>query len=306
MLAAIATSSMLPAVAQAAFPGTNGKLAFGSARNGYPADNDLYSMANDGTGRTRITSMSLDELNPSWSPSGAEIAFERNRDCAPTSGLRMRDGTNLRQLTTHARQRHTAGFLQHRNEDRVRKRPQQHGGFPDLFVMDANGANQVAITNTPTIDETTRLVARRDRHCVLARRRHLQESAQRREPHTLDEQFQYEIEPDWSPNSSQIVFRQGINADDELWKINANGSGLTPLTAERGRGRGTAGLVAAGRQDRVHSRRVQGRRGLHDECGRFRGHPHHEQHRHGRRARPGRRFRPLRHLSRPIPRHPVL
>src|SRR6185503_1731729 len=101
MLAAIATWSMLPAVAHAAFPGTNGKLAFGSARSGYPADNDLYTMADDGAAATRITSMNLDELNPSWSPSGAEIAFERNNGLRSDIWIAQTDGTNLRQLTTH-------------------------------------------------------------------------------------------------------------------------------------------------------------------------------------------------------------
>ena len=67
MLAAIAVWSILPAAAQAAFPGTNGKLAFGSARSGFPADNDLYTMDADGTAQTRITSLNQDELYPAWS-----------------------------------------------------------------------------------------------------------------------------------------------------------------------------------------------------------------------------------------------
>ena len=92
----------LPAAAQATFPGTNGKLAFGSARNGYPADNDLYTMANNGTAQTRITSLNLDELNPSWSPNGNKITFERNTGLRSDIWIANADGTSATQLTTHA------------------------------------------------------------------------------------------------------------------------------------------------------------------------------------------------------------
>jgi hypothetical protein len=38
---------------------------------------DIYSIGVDGTGLTRITSNSLDERDPEWSPRGNEISFER-------------------------------------------------------------------------------------------------------------------------------------------------------------------------------------------------------------------------------------
>ena len=189
MLAAIATWSMLPAVAHAAFPGTNGKLAFGSARSGYPADNDLYTMASNGTAETRITSMSRDELNPSWSPSGAEIVFERNNGMRSDIWIANADGSNPRQLTTHAGNDTRPAFSNTGTKIVFASDRNSTHGISDLFVMDANGANQVAITNTPTIDESYPvLVARRDRDRVLARRRHLQGLAQRRQPDARDDQ----------------------------------------------------------------------------------------------------------------------
>jgi hypothetical protein len=47
-------------------------------------------------------------------------------------------------------------------------------------------------------------------------------------PLTATERF--EFEPDWSPNNAQLVFRTGINFDDEIFKMNADGSGVTNLT----------------------------------------------------------------------------
>ena len=39
-----------------------------------------------------------------------------------------------------------------------------------------------------------------------------------------------EFEPDWSPNGTQIVFRTGVNFDDEIFRMNADGSGVTNIT----------------------------------------------------------------------------
>ena len=39
-----------------------------------------------------------------------------------------------------------------------------------------------------------------------------------------------EIEPDWSPYGTQILFHTAINFDDEIFKMNADGSGVTNLT----------------------------------------------------------------------------
>jgi TolB protein len=47
--------------AQAAFPGTNGKIAFASDRDG---NAEIYAMLADGTGKTRLTTNPADDLEP--------------------------------------------------------------------------------------------------------------------------------------------------------------------------------------------------------------------------------------------------
>jgi Tol biopolymer transport system component len=230
MLAAIATWSMAPAVAHAAFPGTNGKLAFGSARSGYPADNDLYTMVDDGTTETRITAMNLDELNPSWSPTGAEIAFEHTNGLRSDIWIADGDGSNPRQLTTHAANDTRPAFSNTGTQIVFASDRNSTAGTSDLFLMDANGANQVAITNTPTIDENYPSWSPDGAAIAFSRDGDIYKvSPNGANLMRLTTSAITEFEPDWSPSSSQIVFRQGINGNDELWKINANGSGLTPL-----------------------------------------------------------------------------
>ena len=58
--------------AGAAFPGTNGKIAFTSTRDG---NREIYVMNADGTGQTRLTSSTAIDEAPAFSPDGSRIAF---------------------------------------------------------------------------------------------------------------------------------------------------------------------------------------------------------------------------------------
>ncbi len=203
-LAAIAVWSMLPAVAHATFPGINGKLAFGSARSGYPADNDLYTMAGNGTAQARITSTNGDELNAAWSPSGTEIVFERNDGMRSDIWTANADGSNPRQLTTHAGNDTRPAFSNTGTKIVFASDRNGRPGISDLFVMDASGANQVAITNTPTIDEAfpawspdgTAIAFSRDGDIYKISPTGANLTRLTTSPNT-------EFEPDWSPNSAR-------------------------------------------------------------------------------------------------------
>ena len=63
--------------AQAAFPGTNGKIAFESNRDG---NEEIYVMNADGTNQTNLTNNAARDYVPAWSPDGSKIAFGSTRD----------------------------------------------------------------------------------------------------------------------------------------------------------------------------------------------------------------------------------
>jgi Tol biopolymer transport system component len=61
-----------------AFPGTNGKIAFSSDRDG---NLEIYSMnASDGSNQTNLSNNSAYDRNPAYSPNGKKIAFSSSRD----------------------------------------------------------------------------------------------------------------------------------------------------------------------------------------------------------------------------------
>lgn len=62
-------------VAGFAVPASRGKIVFVSDRDG---NREIYVMNPDGSDQTRLTSNSLDDDHPSWSPDGRSIAFVRS------------------------------------------------------------------------------------------------------------------------------------------------------------------------------------------------------------------------------------
>jgi hypothetical protein len=233
ILATIAILSMLPAAAHAAFPGTNGKLAFGSARSGYPADNDLYSMDGNGTAITRITSLNQDELNPAWAPSGTKVAFERVTGFRADIWSATSAGGNPTRLTTDPRNDLWPAWDRTGTKIVFSSDRGNTEGVFDLYVMNANGSNQVNITNTPSISEEYpawspdgTAIAFSGNGDLYKQPPFAGQTATIIGPPTPA----IELEPDWSPDSSQIVYRQGINTHDELWRINADGGGRAILT----------------------------------------------------------------------------
>jgi len=66
---------LLPGSALAAFPGNNGRIAFGS-------QNEIYSVNPDGSGLARLTDQDFVNLLgaslPRWSPDGRRIAYQQN------------------------------------------------------------------------------------------------------------------------------------------------------------------------------------------------------------------------------------
>jgi hypothetical protein len=99
LLAALTAVLILPATAEAAFPGANGRIAYTKAWQvhgtpGPDARSDIFSVRPNGSGNKRLT-FSGDSTHPMWSPSGGRIAFERDG----AVWVMQADGSQQEQLT---------------------------------------------------------------------------------------------------------------------------------------------------------------------------------------------------------------
>jgi len=100
MTAAAATGLSATLASATTFPGYNGKIAFSSDRDG--ANHEIYVMDPDGSNQTRLTSNTLPDTNPAWSPDGTRIAFVSSRDGNAEIYVMSADGSNPTRLTNNS------------------------------------------------------------------------------------------------------------------------------------------------------------------------------------------------------------
>ena len=79
-------------------PGPSGRIAFDSNRNG---NYEIYVMNADGTGQTKITNNSANDLVPAWSPDGSRIAFDSYRDGNFEIYVMNADGSGQTRITNN-------------------------------------------------------------------------------------------------------------------------------------------------------------------------------------------------------------
>jgi Tol biopolymer transport system component len=171
------------------------ELVLASSRDG---DSDLFLARADGQIVQRLTGNRAEDFAPRWSPDGSRLVFVSNRDGDDEIFVMNADGTGVRQLT------------------RNRVRDETPAWSPD-------GARIAFVHERPTdVLElwTMRADGRGARRLVRASR-------------SVNEQA---FSPDWAPDGRTLVFSSNRPGDGnpELYRVRADGSGLTRLTRTAG------------------------------------------------------------------------
>jgi hypothetical protein len=242
-LALLAGFTLGGAPAQAAFPGENGKLACEGQRGlALPgiSTTEVFTINPDGTGETVLTSNTSRDGDPSFSPDGANIAFESFRDGFSEAYRMASDGSGPTRLTESGP-----------NEDRSTnwspdgtkiafhstRDVMLPGASPfEIYVMNADGSNQTRITNNTFQDsfpqwspDGSRLVfsTNRDGGDFEIYTMKPDGSDPRRVTNSPGE----DSHPSWSPDGKQVAFHSRRTGVIDIYRQNADGSGAaTRLT----------------------------------------------------------------------------
>ena len=238
---AIAASGLAVAsTASAAFPGSNGRIAFVNL-SGPGSSQDIYAFSPTGTDRARLTDTPDDDAFPSYSADGERIVFSRS--VAGDAGFGQiwvmnADGSGQTQLTNGPPAAESPSY----SPDGARI---VYTLDNQIWIMNADGSGQTQLTfpgaNNDhahgaefSPDGQTIAFSHFDgnlgRHDIsLMSPNGGARSSLTTPPPSFDD-----FNPDYSPDGRRVVFDRFDQEQDDLRLINADGSGERPLTSGAG------------------------------------------------------------------------
>ncbi len=228
-LIAAASFPSLP-FARAAFPGTNGDIAFNRLKHN---QFDIFVVDPSSTSTVRLTQTDTkNEDMPDWSADGAKIAYTRCGHSELSNcdiWVMDADGSNKTRLTTTDAQETWPAWSP--DGTKIAYTSNLDDPFQDIYVMDADGSNQTRLTTTAGFDafpewspDGTLIAFSSDRSAlddIFVMDADGSNQTRVTQGQKIDER------PDWSPDGTTIVFSRNGN---DIWTVATDGTGLTRIT----------------------------------------------------------------------------
>jgi TolB protein len=235
VLAAVVLGA-LSGPAHAAFPGTNGKLVFSAYvfDSEEAGDEELFTIAPDGSGLTRLTDNSLvDDVLPAFSPDGRMLAFSQFTQGSTSERLLVGSAD-----ATGARDLYRAGTGSWSPDGRTLVFSNYTGTNFELFRGDVDGTPRVQLTGAGSNESApawspdgTTIAFTSDFNSAQSEIYAMKSDASE-DWVPLTNTFGADGAPEWSPDGSRIVFVSSRNGNDEIYVMNADGSAETRLTTD--------------------------------------------------------------------------
>lgn len=231
----VATLLVFPVpTSQAAFPGSNGRIAYASNIDG---DSEIYTINADGSGMTQLTFNTDQDTSPSWSPDGKWVAFESDRGGTSGEIFTMRaNGTQVRSLTGSPGQDIDPAWSPN-GEMIVFTSDRGADGDFDIYTMRSDGRSERRITQNTDDDQDAawspngKLIAFESDRLSTDHIFRMRPDGSRVRQVTPAGIFA-SYDPAWSPNGKWLAYsmHDGTTSGYELWKSHVDGSGLTNLS----------------------------------------------------------------------------
>jgi TolB protein len=205
---------------------------------------DLFVMTAAGGGRARITRTLVAERDPSWSPEGTRIVYAART--SPNGPFRIfvakADGSAREQLTAQANGSADRSPAWSPDGSRIAFVSDRNGGFPELYVMNADGSGVTRMTvnsfvdGNPTWSPDGSTIAI-ERCCPDGSSEiYAVDVATRLETNLTGSASQMDFDPSWSPDGTTIAFVSFAVGEGniDIWTMNADGSSPLRLTTDAG------------------------------------------------------------------------
>src|SRR6266540_2818609 len=230
-MALLGSALVLAAPAQAAFPGTNGKIAFQSDRAG---GTELFTVKSDGTSPTQLTTVNKSNYDAAWYPDGTGLAF--SSCCAPgTSALEIyalnANGSGATRVTDNT----SRDALPVWSPDGTRiAYAALRDGNKEIYVMNADGSGQTNLTNNAATDDAPAWSPDGTRIAFASTRKGSYDvwvmNADGTGLTRLNFNTAVDTDPSWSPHGTKIAFDSNRSGNYDIWTMKTDGTSPTNVT----------------------------------------------------------------------------
>jgi Tol biopolymer transport system component len=243
------------------------KIVFATNRDG---SMQIYVMNGDGSNQVRLTFSGANDDFPRWSPNGAKIVFQSDRDHPDTGNsdiyIMNADGSGVMRLTSDPNDDSLPAWSP--EGSKIVFQSMRNGVNCQVYSMNADGSNQVNLTNTSSSDsgpswspDGAKIAFASDRDhsgfsCIYV----MNSNGASQQRLTFASGEVADTQPMWSRDGSKIAFvstrdsileqwqetddfeipeddgqvvsRSRLHINKEVYVMNANGFGQTRLTNE--------------------------------------------------------------------------
>ena len=207
---------------------TKPKIAFISERDG---NREIYTVSYDGTGLSRITNNTAMDFGLRWSPDGSRIAYYSDQDGNWEIYTVTFIGSDIRRLTDNGSTDYSPSW----SPDGLRiVFTSNRTGYYEVYSMKADGTDQIQLTNLGSGSQPlfspdgTRIAFTVSGEIFVMD----EDGSDQTKITSKADVYAYDF--DWSPDSMRIVFRGELPGNQEIYVVNADGSGLKNLTKSYG------------------------------------------------------------------------
>lgn len=238
------------------------KVVFVSNRDG---KSDIYLVNVDGTDLTRLTEDADNDTNPAWSPGGQQIVFVSSRDDGSEIYTMNADGSGIVRLTDDEFSNSEPAWSP--DGQQIAYSSFHKGSGFDIFVMNADGSSVRQVTENPDFnlapawspdsehivyscwytaniekDRPFNIFALQNSGAIMLLYGGTDPGLEElvsgihvigingTDMRQLTEDKGSSWSPSWSPDGQQVAFVSDRDGDADIYVINADGSGVAPLT----------------------------------------------------------------------------